>query len=191
MEKKEIMEKLAADQNREERKGLTLVYTGNGKGKTTAALGLMFRAWGSDFSVGCIQFIKSTERVKGERIACERLGIPFYTMGKGFVFTPENKSIHSEAAQAALDFAKEKILSGTFDLLVLDEITYPLKFGWLDVDELIAWLKEHKPPSMHLVMTGRDAPEPLVAFADMVTEVREIKHHYATQGIVAQLGIEF
>ncbi len=185
------MDKLIFDENQQERKGLNLLYTGNGKGKTTAALGMMFRAWGNDFSVGCIQFIKSASRVKGERVACERMGIPFYTMGKGFVFTPESNSVHADAALAAWELAKSKILSREFDFLVLDEITYPMKFGWLDTQEVITWIKENKPPLMHLVMTGRDAPQALIDFADMVTEVREIKHHFTTQGIIAQIGIEY
>ncbi len=171
--------------------GLNLLYTGNGKGKTTAALGLMFRAWGDHLSVGCIQFIKSADHVKGEKEACLKLGIPFLSLGKGFVFSTFNAALHEEAARHAWEVTRETILFGKLDLLVLDEITYLFIYKWLDIDLFVDWIKANKPSSMHLVMTGRDAPQKLIDFADMVTEVREIKHHFKESGIPAQIGIEY
>lgn len=171
--------------------GLNLLFTGNGKGKTTSALGLLLRAWGNGLNVAGIQFIKSAEIVKGEMIACQRLGIPFEPLGKGFVFEKFDTTIHAEAAKAAWDHTKDVILHQNLDMLLLDEITYLFLYNWLDCGEFIQWIRENKEPTMHLVMTGRSAPQELIDFADMVTEMRDIKHHYATQGIPAQIGIEY
>ena len=176
--------------NLKERQGLTLIYTGEGKGKTTAALGLLLRAWGNGLRVGCIQFIKSPERVVGERVALEKIGVPLMTAGKGFIFDPCDRDEHYAAAQEAWELARREIMSGNYDLLVLDEITYLLNFGWIETDHFVAWLKENKPKNLHLVLTGRDAPEALINYADTVSEVREVKHHYHA-GIEAQSGIEF
>ncbi len=171
--------------------GLNLLYTGDGKGKTTAALGLLFRAWGNDLRVGGIQFIKSPNRVRGEMNACKRLNIPFYTLGKGFVFQQFDNTLHAEAAHSAWEFTQRMILNDQLDMLLLDEITYLFIYHWLDCAEFTDWIRTHKPPAMHLVMTGRRAPQELIDFADMVTEIKEVKHHYRTQGIPAQVGIEF
>jgi cob(I)alamin adenosyltransferase len=171
--------------------GLNLLYTGNGKGKTTAALGLLFRAWGNGLQVAGIQFIKSAEIVKGEMKACQKVGIPFEPLGKGFVFEKFDTSIHAEAAKAAWDHTQEVILHGNLDMLLLDEITYLFIYHWLDVNEFIDWVRKNKNPAMHLVMTGRSAPQELIDFADMVTELKEVKHHYSTQRIPAQIGIEY
>ena len=170
--------------------GITLLYTGCGKGKTTAALGLLLRAWGDGFSVGCVQFLKSPEWETGEKAALQKLGIPLFTLGKGFVFPGKSQDEHRAAAFEAWETVKQMILSGTYDLLMLDEITYPLAFGWLDAAECVSWLREHKPDSMHLVLTGRDAPQELINYADTVSEVKEIKHH-CHAGITAQTGIEY
>ncbi len=171
--------------------GLNILYTGNGKGKTTAAMGLLFRAWGNNMSVAGIQFIKSPEIVKGEMIACRRLGIPFETLGKGFVFEKFDTTIHAEAARSAWDFTREVILHRNLDMLLLDEITYLFVYKWLDCNEFIQWIRENKPPTMHLILTGRNAPQELIEFADLVTEMKEIKHPYTTQRIPAQIGIEY
>lgn len=176
---------------RKQRTGLNLLYTGNGKGKTSAAIGLMFRAWGSGLNVAAIQFIKSPAFVLGERVACEHIGIPFYTLGKGFVFEKFDTRIHAEAAKEAWHFTRQQILNPELDFLLLDEITYLFHYHWLDCDEFIAWVRENKPRTLHLVMTGRDAPAQLIEFADMVSEIREIKHHYNTMRIPAQPGIEY
>ncbi len=172
------------------RTGLVIVNTGNGKGKTTAALGTLFRAWGRDFRVGVIQFIKADTGNWGEIRAARKLGIDWQAMGDGFTNRSRDLAKTSEKARVAWAEAQRKIASGAFDLFVLDEMTYALSEGWLDVREVIAWLKEHKPPELHLIITGRDAPAELIDYADLVTEMREIKHPY-NKGIKAQPGIEF
>jgi cob(I)alamin adenosyltransferase len=174
-----------------ERKGLILVNTGNGKGKTTAAIGLLLRAWGRDMHVGGIQFLKSEDADYGEQRAFERIGIELAPMGDGCTWL--SKDLEQTAARAvhAWNVAKQKIVSGAYDVFLLDEFTFPLHFGWLDVHEVVTWLRHHRPPSLHLVITGRHAPPELVAMADLVTEMSVVKHPYTDQGILAQRGIEF
>lgn len=173
-----------------QRRGLVLVFTGNGKGKTTAALGTLFRAWGRDFRVCVIQFLKAETGAWGEVKAAQRLGIEWYKTGDGFTWT--SKDIDETRAKAlhGWELAKQKIASGEYDLVILDEFTYPLAFGWLDPGEVIEWLRAHKPPQMHLIITGRDAPPLLIEYADLVTEMREVKHPFAI-GVKAQAGIEY
>jgi cob(I)alamin adenosyltransferase len=172
------------------RRGLVLVFTGNGKGKTTAALGTLFRAWGRDFRVCVIQFLKAETGAWGEVKAAQRLGIEWHKTGDGFTWT--SKDIDETRAKAlhGWELAKQKIASGEYDLIILDEFTYPLAFGWLDPGEVIEWLRAHKPPQMHLIITGRDAPPLLIEYADLVTEMREVKHPFAI-GVKAQVGIEY
>jgi cob(I)alamin adenosyltransferase len=174
-----------------QKKGLVLVNTGNGKGKTTAALGLLLRAWGRDLRVGVIQFLKNEKSRYGEVKAAMRLGIDWIATGDGWTWTSRDLAKTEARARHGWAIAREKILSRSYDVLILDEFTYPLHYGWLDVHEVIAWLAEHKPPGMHLVITGRYAPPPLEQFADLVTEMREVKHPFRDQGIRAQPGIEF
>lgn len=173
-----------------ERRGLVLVFTGNGKGKTTAALGTLFRAWGRDYRVCVIQFLKAETGAWGEVKAAQRLGIEWYKTGDGFTWT--SKDIDETRAKAlhGWELAKQKIASGEYDLVILDEFTYPLAFGWLDPGEVIEWLRAYKPPQMHLIITGRDAPPLLIEYADLVTEMREVKHPFAI-GVKAQAGIEY
>jgi len=166
------------------------VNTGNGKGKTTAALGTIFRAWGQGMRCCVIQFIKSAAGRWGESQAARKLGIDWYQLGDGFTW--QSKGLDETAAKArqAWAFAQEKIASGWYDLIVLDEFTYPLKYGWLDLDEVLGWLQAHRPPEMHLVITGRDAPGQLIDYADLVTEMVKVKHPF-DEGVLAQAGIEF
>ncbi len=171
-------------------RGLVIVYTGDGKGKTTAALGLALRAHGQGLRVCVIQFIKDERGRWGERMATERLGWEWHTLGSGFVWDPAHQEEAHRRALAAWQLAQERIANGAFDLVVLDEFTYPLAFGWLEVDATLAWFAEHRPPTLHLVITGRGAPEALIAAADCVTEMRCVKHPYDA-GIAAQKGIEF
>jgi cob(I)alamin adenosyltransferase len=173
------------------KKGLVIVNTGNGKGKTTAALGLLARAWGRDLRLGGIQFFKHENANFGELRAAKRMGIELTPMGDGFTWTSRDMDETQARALHGWELAKQRIASGDYDRFVLDEFTYLLHFGWLDVSEVTAWLREHKPPMLHLVITGRDAPPELIAFADLVTEMREIKHPYKDQGIRAQPGIEY
>jgi cob(I)alamin adenosyltransferase len=172
------------------RRGLVIVNTGDGKGKTTASLGTMFRAWGRGMKVCVVQFIKAETGNWGEIKAARKIDIEWHAMGDGFTWLSKDINKTAEKARRAWVLAQEKIACGEYDLLVLDEMTYAFAKGWVDVNEVIAWLKEHKPAGMHLIITGRDAPTELIEYADLVTEMREIKHPYR-QGIKAQPGIEF
>jgi len=174
------------------RRGLVMVFTGDGKGKTTAALGLGLRAWGQGMRVLVLQFVKSPSRPAGEHEAVRRLeGFEIRPMGLGFVRGRGEDELrpHREAARRALAAAREAVEGGEWDLVVLDEIFTALGLGLLAEEDLHAVL-DARPPSLHLALTGRGAPETVVARADLVTEMREIKHHYA-RGIEAQKGIEY
>ena len=173
------------------KKGLVIVNTGNGKGKSTAAFGVVLRAWGRGLRICVVQFIKSETGKWGEVKAAQKLGIEWLSTGDGFTWLSKDMDETTARTLHAWKMAQEKIASGAYDLIVLDEFTYPLHYGWLDVNEVIAWLKEHKPPMMHLIITGREAPKDLIDYADLVTEMKEIKHPYEEQGIPAQAGIEF
>ena len=176
--------------SKQRRKGLVIVYTGKGKGKTTAALGLVFRAVGQGLRVCVIQFIKSEKGRWGETATAKRLGIDWHAMGEGFTWQSEDVARDAAKAREAWDFARSTISGSDYDMVVLDEFTYPLKYGWLETAEVIGWLHAHKPLMTHLVITGRDAPEALIRYADLVTEMCSIKHPF-DEGIPAQRGIEF
>ncbi|KJS12181.1 MAG: cob(I)yrinic acid a c-diamide adenosyltransferase [Peptococcaceae bacterium BRH_c8a] len=175
-----------------ETKGLTLVFTGNGKGKTTAALGMSLRAWGQDMKVLILQFIKGGWKY-GELKAAEKLG-PNYEMrqmGEGFIKGSGDDGLeaHRAAAQKALEEARNAVLDGRHDLVVLDEINYAVHYGLVDLADVLEIIRS-KPPVLHLVLTGRNVAPEVVELADLVTEMKEIKHPYAA-GISAQKGIEF
>lgn len=173
------------------RKGLVIVHTGKGKGKTTAALGILMRAWGRDMRLGGIQFFKHENANFGELRSAQKMGIDLVPMGDGFTWTSRDMDETQAKALHGWEVAKQKIAGGSYDIFLLDEFTYVLHFGWLDTNEVTAWLREHKPPMMHVIITGRDAPQELIDFADLVTEMRELKHPFHEQGIKAQPGIEF
>ncbi len=170
--------------------GLTMIFTGNGKGKTTSALGLAFRALGHNFPVSIIQFIKGSWKY-GELESAKRFEdlLDFHVMGKGFTWKSENLAEDIKAAREAWDFAAKTIQAGKHSLVILDELTYLIKYDMVAEEEILAVLRG-KPEAMHVVITGRDASPGLVDFADLVTEMREIKHPY-NKGIKAQKGIEF
>jgi len=172
------------------KKGLLIVNTGDGKGKTTAALGMVLRAWGRGFRICVIQFIKAKTGQWGEVKAAKKLGIEWHTTGDGFTWTSKDMDETAARARHGWEMAKEKIASGNYDLIVLDEFTYTMVYEWLNTDEVLEWLRLHRPPNLHLVITGRSAPEVLIAQADLVTEMKVIKHPYE-QGIQAQAGVEF
>ncbi|MGE3537730.1 MAG: cob(I)yrinic acid a,c-diamide adenosyltransferase [Candidatus Tectimicrobiota bacterium] len=172
-------------------KGLLIVYTGQGKGKTTAALGMLLRAWGRSMRVGGVQFFKHTNAHFGELRALETMQVELTPMGDGFTWTSRDLDATQAKALHGWELAKQRIASGDFDLFLLDEFTYLLHFGWLETAEVLAWLAAYKPPMLHLIITGRDAPRALLEAADLVTEMREVKHPLHTQGIRAQKGIEF
>ena len=171
------------------RKPLVIVYTGHGKGKTTAALGIVFRAWGRDMSVVMLSFIKTKTSNYGEERAARKLGIEMIPLGGGFTWLSKDLEKDKALAQECWALCKEKIGSGRYDIVILDELTYPLNFGWLDMDEVLQVLRS-RPNDLHIVITGRDAPQSLIEFADLVTEMREVKHPFQ-QGVKAQPGIDF
>jgi cob(I)alamin adenosyltransferase len=172
------------------KKGLVIVNTGNGKGKSTAAFGLLLRAWGRGLRVCVVQFIKSETGKWGEIKAAQKLGIDWFTTGDGFTWTSKDMDETVARAIAGWEVAKEKITSNNYDVIVLDEFTYAMHFDWLNTVQVIDWLKANKPAELHLVITGRDAPAELIEYADLVTEMLEVKHPYQN-GILAQAGIEF
>jgi cob(I)alamin adenosyltransferase len=170
--------------------GLIQVYTGNGKGKTTAALGLALRAAGRELKVCMIQFMKGGGPY-GEHLAAPRLA-PFLTIiqtgREGWVNRDNPDPEDKRLAREALDLAGRTVTGGEYDLVILDEVNGAVAFGLVTVDEVLA-LIERKPANVELVLTGRNADEQIIAAADLVTEMREIKHYYR-EGIPSRLGIE-
>lgn len=175
----------AQDPNR----GLILVHTGDGKGKSSSAFGVIVRALGWNKTVGVVQFIKGTW-ITGERQFFDRLGeITWHTMGEGFTWDTQDRNRDIAAASAALSKAREIMESGEFDLIVLDEINIALRYDYLTVDAVLDALKARSDRTS-VILTGRDAKPELCEYADLVTEMKEIKHPYAA-GIKAQRGIDF
>jgi len=171
-------------------RGLVIVFTGNGKGKTTAALGMALRAWGQGMKILVLQFIKGGW-VYGELMASGKLtGFEIRQLGEGFVReSGKGAEVHRQAARKALEEARGEISSGQWDMVILDEIVYALGYNLFEEQELLD-LISLKPPELHLVLTGRGAPRSLIDRADLVTEMKEVKHPYR-QGIKAQKGVEF
>ncbi|HEX5131516.1 MAG TPA: cob(I)yrinic acid a,c-diamide adenosyltransferase [Candidatus Krumholzibacteria bacterium] len=170
------------------RVGLVIVHTGNGKGKTTAALGTAMRAVGVGFRVKVIQFIKGSWDY-GELHSAEKLGIEMIPMGEGFTWETKNRERDTAVAWKAWEACREAIEKNEHDLLVFDEINNAISYGYLDIQPVLAALRA-KPEDMHIILTGRDAHIDLIDFADLVTEMREIKHPFQ-RGIYAQRGIEY
>ena len=173
--------------------GLVIVYTGNGKGKTTAALGMALRATGYDHKICMIQFIKGSWHY-GEMDSVEKLGSNFelIAVGKGFVGIIDDKSPkeeHQKIAQEAIKISKEKINSDKYDLIILDEINYAVNLDLIKVNDVIE-LINNKPDSLNLVLTGNHVKSEIIEIADLVTEMKEIKHPYQL-GIKAKKGIDF
>ncbi|WP_134704041.1 cob(I)yrinic acid a,c-diamide adenosyltransferase [Ammoniphilus sp. YIM 78166] len=178
----------------DKQRGLVLVYTGDGKGKTTAALGVGVRATGRGKKVLMLQFIKSPERTYGEKIIFDKLGIEIHQLGIGFTWTKTPEE-HRAALQEAWHFTKQKVAEGNYDVVILDELnnalaiqTFPVE-DVLPLHEVITWIKE-RPYGMHMVITGRNAKPEMLDIADLVTEMKPVKHYYE-EGIPAVLGIEF
>ena len=172
------------------RQGLVIVNTGEGKGKTTAALGVLFRAWGRDFRVRMFQFIKHSTARFGEHRAAKKLDIRIEAMGDGFTWLSKDMDQTTALAVAQWERCREAILEGGEDIIILDEFTYAMHYGWVPVEDVLGTLRG-KPDGMHVIITGRYAPEALVEFADLVTEMKLIKHPYQEQGIRAQPGLEY
>lgn len=176
-----------------EKKGLIVIITGNGKGKTTSALGMSVRACGHDMSVSIIQFMKG-DLYAGEWDGIKKLGskVELISTGKGFCGiqgNPYSHEEHRENAQSAIQLANQKMQSGQVDILILDEINNAIKLRLVDLEQVLDIIKR-KPPMMHLVLTGRDARPELIEIADTVSEVNEIKHAYR-KDIEPQPGIDY
>ena len=171
-------------------KGVLLVHTGPGKGKSTAAFGLVLRALGHGWRVGVVQFIKGAWHT-GERDALVRFGdqVSWHTMGEGFTWETQDKARDIAAAERAFAKARELMADPTIRLLILDELNIALRYDYLPLDEVIETLRNRR-SDLHVVVTGRNAKPELIALADGVTEMGAVKHHFAA-GIKAQSGIEF
>ena len=175
---------------REKRKGVVLVNTGEGKGKSSAAFGVVFRAAGWGMRVCVIQFIKGKWKT-GEQQAAERFdNIEWHALGDGFTWNTENSEQDIRTSRAIWEFCKEKVRSHDYDLIVFDEINYCASYGWISGEEIAGFIRAERPAWMHLILTGRGAPAELIELADTVTEMQKIKHAF-DGGIKAEQGIEF
>jgi len=170
-------------------RSVVIVYTGDGKGKSSAAWGLMVRALARGWRVAVVQFVKSGQWKVGEEKIGRQLGVDWWAIGEGFTWLSTDLSEDEAVAREAWRHAKEVILAGTHEVVILDEITYPINWGWIDVDDVVATLTQ-RPERVSVVATGRDAPGPLVDAADTVSEMRKVKHAY-DRGIMARKGLDY
>jgi cob(I)alamin adenosyltransferase len=171
------------------KESIVLVNTGHGKGKSSAAFGVMARGWARGWRVGVVQFIKGGQWKTGERKLADHLGIEWHTLGDGFTWESTDMDETVAKGRHAWDVAHEKLTSGEYELLILDELTYAVKYGWVPVDDVVAGVR-NRSPRTNVVITGRDAPDEIVDLADTVTEMRKVKHAY-DQGVKAKKGIEY
>jgi len=190
MEKRKAVQDAEVASKTITRKGLLIVHTGNGKGKSTAAFGLLLRALGHDWPCAVVQFIKGAWDT-GERRALARFAdlLSWHTMGEGFTWETQDRARDIEAAQAAFAKAQELMAEPRIRLLILDELNIALRYGYLPLNEVVAALRARR-PDLHIVVTGRNAKPELVEAADLVTDMSLVKHHFAA-GVKAQEGIEF
>jgi cob(I)alamin adenosyltransferase len=187
--KKAAREKILATKTIE--KGLLIVHTGKGKGKSTAAFGVIFRALGHGMPVAIVQFVKGKWQT-GERVALEQFGdlVSINTMGEGFTWDTQDRQRDIAAARTAWDRAKSIIRGGRHKVVLLDEINIVLRYDYLPLDEVVTFLRDEKPGDVHVIVTGRNASDELIAIADLVTEMEMVKHPFRS-GVKAQKGIEF
>ncbi len=194
--RKEVQEKRLAEKSPE--KGLIIVHTGNGKGKTTAGLGMVLRSLGHGYRVAIVQFIKGAWE-PAEKASLnhwtlasngEQPQLEFHAMGEGFTWETQDRERDIEKANAAWQKAQEFIGNPDFRLVFLDEINIALKLGYLNVEDVLVGL-DKKPVNSHIILSGRNAPAKLIEYADLVTEMTLVKHPFREQGIKAQPGIEF
>lgn len=172
-------------------KGLIIVHTGNGKGKTTAALGMILRSLGHGYKVAIVQFIKGAWEPSEKKVfSLWADQLEFHAMGEGFTWETQDRDRDLEKAQAAWQKGLEYIRNPDFKLVLLDEINIAIKLGYLRVEEILLGL-EQKPADNHVILTGRGAPPALIERADLVTEMTLVKHPFRDQGVKAQPGIEF
>jgi len=187
--RKEVQEQRLTQKNRE--KGLIIVNTGNGKGKTTAALGMVLRSLGHGYRVAIVQFIKGAWEPAEKAVLTHWSNLlEFHAMGEGFTWETQDRERDIQKAEAAWSKALTFIHNPDFKLVLLDEINVALKLGYLNVETVLAGL-EQKPEASHVILTGRGAPPALIERADLVTEMTLVKHPFREQGIKAQPGIEY
>ena len=170
------------------RQGLVIVNTGDGKGKSTAAFGTMLRAIARGWKVCVVQFIKSGKWRVGEEEVGRRLGVEWWSTGDGFTWNSKDMDETEARARAAWAGAANVISSGAYHMVLLDEVTYPINYGWIDVEDVVAVIGG-RPEHVSVIVTGRDAPAALVDLADTVTEMRKVKHAF-DRGVRAQRGID-
>ncbi len=168
---------------------LLLVNTGDGKGKSTAAFGTAMRAIARGWRVAVVQFLKSGDWSVGEEKIGRQVGIDWWALGDGFTWDSQSMEESEAIARAAWEHAQSLIASADYDLIVLDEVTYPINWGWIDVDEAVSTLRD-RPDQVNVILTGRDAPAPIVEIADTVTEMRKVKHAF-DRGVMARRGIDY
>jgi cob(I)alamin adenosyltransferase len=168
---------------------LVLINTGDGKGKSTAAFGTLLRAVSRGWKVGVIQFLKSGEWQVGEEKILTGLGVDWWSMGDGFTWDSEDIDESEAIAREAWARARELIGSGEYDVVLLDEVTYPINWEWIDIAEVVAAITE-RPRRTSVILTGREAPQPLIDIADTVTEMVKVKHAY-DRGVMARRGIDY
>ncbi len=187
--KKAAREKILATKTEE--KGLIIVHTGKGKGKSTAAFGMVFRAIGHGFRIGIVQFVKGKWGT-GERDVLERFPdqVTIRAMGEGFTWETADRQRDIAAARAAWEMAKELILDKSYKMVLLDELNIVLRYDYLDIAEVVDFLRTKKPRDTHVIITGRNAKDELIDIADLVTEMTMIKHPFR-DGVKAQAGVEF
>ena len=194
-EAKEKRYKWRREDYREKTHGLLMLNTGDGKGKTTAAIGVLVRGAGRGMKCCMVQFMKARGDRYGEHESFEKLGIEVHTMGDGFTWDTNDKSQDIRTSEETWALCLDKMRSGDYDMLVFDELLYVLSYGFLDIDKVIAEIREVRAsqPNLHLILTGRNVDNALAKIideADLVTEMTEIKHPFHA-GIFAQQGIEF
>ncbi len=176
--------------SRERRQGIVLVHTGEGKGKSSSALGMVFRSAGWGMKVCVIQYIKGQWQT-GEQKAAERFeNIEWHALGDGFTWDTKDPQQDIKTSREIWEFSKQKILSENYDLVLLDEINYCCGYNWISGQEIADFITNEKPKWMHLVLTGRNAAKEVMDVANTVTEMTKVKHAYA-EGINAEQGIEF
>lgn len=176
--------------SRDRRQGVVLVHTGEGKGKSSSAFGMVFRAAGWGMNVCVIQFIKGQWQTGEQKAAARFDNIEWHALGDGFTWDTKNPEQDIKTSREIWEFSKQKILSGKFDLVVLDEINYCCGYQWIGGQEIADFIRQEKPSWVHLVLTGRNAAPEVIAVAHTVTEMHKIKHAYQ-QGIKAEQGVEF
>lgn len=175
---------------RDAEKGLIIVHTGKGKGKTTAALGMVIRAVGHGMRVGMVQFVKGAMTTGEAAVLARFPEVDFHAMGEGFTWNTQDRTRDIATARAAWEEVKRMIADPSYDLIVADELNIVLRYDYLPVDEVLEVLST-KGAMTHVVITGRNAPEALIAAADLVTDMTQVKHPFREQGVKAQKGIEF